>query len=173
MRVRALAERSRVALQTSELDVATETALEARTLAASSGDPHGAGVAERLVGLVAQARGDLALARRAFERSRELAAEDPDRTAGIAASTALALALAADGLVDAALDAASLAIEDCRRIGDHHLEAAVENHIADILHDADRPEESMVHLKRAVALFAEIGIGAPEGEPGIWALSAW
>ena len=54
-----------------------------------------------------------------------------------------------------------------------HLEAAVENHLADILHAAGRRDESMVHLKRAVALFAEVGEGAPERDPGIWALAAW
>ena len=31
----------------------------------------------------------------------------------------------------------------------------------------------MEHLKRAVALFAEIGEGEPERDPGIWALAAW
>ncbi len=31
----------------------------------------------------------------------------------------------------------------------------------------------MAHLKRAVALFAEVGERAPEREPGIWALAAW
>jgi hypothetical protein len=65
------------------------------------------------------------------------------------------------------------AIEACRRIGDRHLEAAVENHLADVLHDAGRDADSMDHLKRAVALFAEIGEGEPERDPGIWALAAW
>ena len=31
----------------------------------------------------------------------------------------------------------------------------------------------MVHLKRAVALFAEIGEGAGDPDPGIWTLAAW
>jgi hypothetical protein len=31
----------------------------------------------------------------------------------------------------------------------------------------------MVHLKRAVALFAEIGEVAREPDPGIWMLAAW
>jgi hypothetical protein len=31
----------------------------------------------------------------------------------------------------------------------------------------------MDHLKRAVALFAEVGERASEPEPGIWALAAW
>ncbi len=66
-------------------------------------------------------------------------------------------------------------IDGCRRIGDRHLEAAVENHLADLLHAAGRESDSMDHLKRAVALFAEIGdAGAgPEPDPGIWALAAW
>jgi hypothetical protein len=41
------------------------------------------------------------------------------------------------------------------------------------LHDAGHGDASMAHLKRAVALFAEIGEHAPERDPGIWALAAW
>jgi tetratricopeptide (TPR) repeat protein len=130
-------------------------------------DPHLAGVAERLVGLVAQVRGDLAEARGSLERSVELAADDPDPTASIAAVTALALTLAAGGAVDDAVRTAAGAIEACRRIGDRHLEAAIENHIADILHDARRHDDSMVHLKRAVTLFAEVGEAEPDLAPGI------
>ena len=173
LRARALVDRSVVALRAGDLDVAGAAASEARALAALVGEPHLAGVAERLVGLVAQALGDLAGAREALERSVALAADDPDPTASIAAMTALALTLAAGGSVEEAVATATGAIEACRRIGDHHLEAAVENHLADMLHDAGREDDSMVHLKRAVALFAEVGEGAPEREPGIWALAAW
>jgi len=49
----------------------------------------------------------------------------------------------------------------------------VENHLADLLHDAGREADSMEHLKRAVFLFAEVGEGGPERDPGIWALAAW
>ena len=42
-----------------------------------------------------------------------------------------------------------------------------------MLHEAGRPDESMAHLKRAVALFAEVGDPASERDPGIWALAAW
>jgi hypothetical protein len=102
-----------------------------------------------------------------------IAADDPDLTASIAAMTALAQTLAAEGSVDDALRIGIEAVDACRKIGDRHLEAAVENHIADFLHDAGREELAMYHLKRAVALFADIGQSAPEREPGIWALSAW
>lgn len=173
LRARALVERSVVALRAADLETAGDAATTARDLAARVGDPHLAGVAERIVGLVAQSRGDLPAARAALERSVAMAADDPDPTASIAALTALALTLAGEGDVDAALVLASAAAEACRRIGDRHLEAAVENHLADLLHDAGREDLAMDHLKRAVALFAEIGDGAPERDPGIWTLAAW
>ena len=45
--------------------------------------------------------------------------------------------------------------------------------MADLLHAAGREPDAMEHLKRAVALFAEIGDAGPERDPGIWALAAW
>jgi len=124
---------------------------------------------------VAQARGDLVSARAALERSVATAADDPDPTASIAAMTALALTLASDGALDEALALGAAAADGCRRIGDRHLEAAVENHLADLLHAAGRDDLAMEHLKRAVSLFADIGDGAAtaEPDPGIWTLAAW
>jgi len=173
LRARALVERSVLALRAGDLDVAGEAASEARAAADRLDDSHLAGLAERLVGLIAHAQGDLAGARDALARSVAMAADDPDPTASIAALTALALALAADGSVDEGVATATTAIDACRRIGDRHLEAAVENHLADMLHEARRADDSMVHLKRAVALFAEIGEDAREPDPGIWTLAAW
>lgn len=173
LRARALVDRSVVALRAGDLDLAGAAASEATAVAARVGEPHLAGMAERLVGLVAHAAGDLDRAREALERSVAVAADDADPTASIAAMTALALTLAASGSVDEAAAIATGAIEACVRIGDRHLEAAIENHLADMLHQAGREDDSMVHLKRAVALFAEIGEGALEREPGIWALAAW
>ncbi len=49
----------------------------------------------------------------------------------------------------------------------------MENHLADLLHDAGREADSMEHLKRAVALFAEVGEGEADRDPGIWGLAAW
>ena len=159
LRARALVERSVVALRAGDLDAAGAAAADGARWPARVGDPHLAGVAERIVGLVAQSRGDLPAARAALERSVALAADDPDPTASIAAMTALALTLAREGAVDEALALGAAAAEACRRIGDRHLEAAVENHLADLLHDAGREDLAMDHLKRAVALFAEVGDG--------------
>jgi hypothetical protein len=67
---------------------------------------------------------------------------------------------------------AEAAIAECRRIGDRHLEAAVENHIADLLHAVGREDKAMVHLRRAVEAFAEVGGSPADPDPGIWMLSA-
>jgi DNA-binding SARP family transcriptional activator/tetratricopeptide (TPR) repeat protein len=173
LRVQALVERSGVAFRSDDLALAADLAREARASAERVGEPHMAGVAERLTGLVAQASGDLPSARAAFERSAAIAVDDPDPTAVIAASTALGLAMGASGEIDVATTTLAAAVLDCRRIGDRHLEAAVENHIADLLHEAGRDGEAMAHLKRAVALFAEIEIDEPDRDPGIWSLAAW
>ena len=162
-----------VALRAGDLAMAGAAAAEALASAARADDPHLSGVAERLIGLVARARGDLGSARAALQRSLTLAARRP-RPDRVDRGEDGACPGPGRGRVggrgrghgDGAIDA-------CRRIGDRHLEAAVENHLADMLHDAGRADESMVHLKRAVALFAEIGEGAPERDPGIWSLAAW
>ena len=166
LRARGLVERSVVALRAGDLGNADEAASAARDLATRVGDPHLAGVAERIVGLVAQSRGDSAAARAALERSVAMAVDDPDVTASIAATTALALTIAGEGEVDEAMVLGVRAVETCRRIGDRHLEAAVENHLADLLHEAGRDDAAMEHLKRAVTLFADIGEGRRRPGPG-------
>jgi len=79
---------------------------------------------------------------------------------------------AAAGDHDAAISLLESALEACRRTGERHLEAAVENNLADQLHAAGREEEAMDHLKRAVAAFADVG-GPGALEPEIWKLVAW
>ena len=61
----------------------------------------------------------------------------------------------------------------CVAQGDRHREAALENNLADLLHAAGRPEEAMEHLKRAVAIFAEVGADEATRLPEIWKLVAW
>jgi len=61
----------------------------------------------------------------------------------------------------------------CERQGDRHRQAALENNLADLLRADGRREEAMEHLKRAVAIFADIGGGAGVPEPEIWKLVEW
>jgi DNA-binding SARP family transcriptional activator/tetratricopeptide (TPR) repeat protein len=170
--VRALVERAATAVRAHDLDRAAVVANRALTVAEAAGDDPAAGAAYRILGLLARDRGDLAAARSSLQRSLMLADSDPDAGTAIAARNALALVEAADGDRDTAIALLETALEACRRTGERHLEAAVENNLADQLHAVGRQEEAMDHLKRAVAAFAEVG-GSGELEPEIWKLVAW
>jgi tetratricopeptide (TPR) repeat protein len=126
-----------------------------------------------MIGLVSGDRGDLVTARRALEHSLVLAAADPDVASGIAARNALALVASADGHPREAIRHLEQALDISRRIGARHLEAAVENNLADQLHALGEADASMDHLRRAVALFAEVGGRPAEPEPEIWKLVDW
>lgn len=169
----ALVERAFVSYRARDLDAAGADAAEARSFAELDGERSGASAAYRLLGLVARERGELAAARFELERSLALADPDLDPPVAIAASNALALVEASLGDRAAAIARLETALEACRRTGDLHLEAAVENNLADQLHAAGRTDEAMDHLKRAVALFAEVGGRPGELEPEIWKLVAW
>ena len=171
--VRAIVERSVVARRAGRLEAAAALAEEAREIAEAIGDGPGSGAALRMLGLVAHDRADLATARDVLERSLTLAAADPDPGSAIAARNALALVEAADGHRAAAIALLEAALGDSRRIGARHLEAAVENNLADQLHALGDADASMQHLRRAVALFAEIGGRPGELEPEIWKLVDW
>lgn len=151
---------------------AAEAAREALALATRAADVVAAGAAHRMLGLAALDAGDAAGAIPELDRAVEAAEHDPDPSARIAALAALAMAVAATGDVDGATVVGGAALEACRRIGDRHLEAAVENHLADLLHAAGRDEAAMDHLRRAVAAFAEVGGDPADPDPGIWMLSA-
>jgi tetratricopeptide (TPR) repeat protein len=170
---RILVERSVVALRAGDPDRATAAARDALGHAEAVGDVPAAGAATRVLGLIARERGDLPAARAALMRSVELATDDPDPGAAIAAGNALALVEAATGDRVGAIVRLQAVLELCRRTGDRHLEAAVENNLADQLHAAGRADEAMEHLKRAVASFAEVGGRPGELEPEIWKLIAW
>jgi DNA-binding SARP family transcriptional activator len=134
---------------------------------------HGSAATPARGSAATPARGSLATAREHLERSVELAAGDPDPGAAVAAGNALALVEAAAGNGDAAIATLETALDVCRRTGSLHLEAAIENNLADQLHAAGRTDEAMVHLKRAVALFAEVGGRPGELQPEIWKLVSW
>ena len=163
-------------------DGAERLAREALDLAESGGDPIGLARALDLLGILARRRGDLGAARADLERAISLldaaeahgdAGPAPDPGVRIAALNTMALVLAAEGDIPRAIDLTEDALERCRRQGDRHRQAALENNLADLLQAAGRPDEAMAHLKRAVALFAEIGGRPGELEPEIWKLVEW
>ncbi len=172
MRARIAVDRSVLARRGDDPAVAAAAAREAIEAADAAGDLLTLGAARRLSGLVALDAGQAAAAVVDLRLALAVAGDDPDPTAAIAALVGLAMAEAASGDPDAALGHGQSAVEACRRIGDRHLEAAVENHLADLLHAAGRDDEALEHLRRAVAAFAEMDGDPADPDPGVWMLAA-
>jgi DNA-binding SARP family transcriptional activator/tetratricopeptide (TPR) repeat protein len=171
----AIVERGTVALRAGDLELAAALAAEALGSGVRTRDARTTGTASRLAGLVALRRGDLGAARTSLGRALDAAGTGSvrDHAAVIAARNGLALVEAAEGDHDTAIGFLAEALVECRRTGETHLEAAVENNLADQLHAVGRGDEAMQHLKRAVALFAEVGGRPGELEPEIWKLVSW
>lgn len=164
-------DRSALARRRGDAGVAASAAAEALELAERCADGAAVGAAHRMLGLAALDEGDAVTAITQMRAAVAAAESDPDPTASIAALVALALACAATGAIDEALRQGELAVAACRRIGDRHLEAAVENQLADLLHEAGRDDEARPHQLRAMEAFAEVGGDPADPDPGIWMLS--
>ncbi len=182
MRSRILADRSAIADRTGEPLVALDLAREALALAEVVADPVGIARSLDLLGILARREGDLACARGHLERAIAVldAAERgsegtraPDPSVRIAALNTLALVVADEGDHDRASALMTEALWRCERQGDRHRQAALENNLADLFYAMGRPEDAMDHLKRAVAIFAEIGGRPGELQPEIWKLVEW
>ncbi|MBA2381440.1 MAG: AAA family ATPase [Chloroflexi bacterium] len=173
LRARALVSRAIVLRRAGDFAGAAEAASDAHAAALAGDDLSVLGSANRMVGLTALDQDDPARARASLEAALRAAADDPDPTAAVAALVGLAMADGALGLLDALGEHGEAALLASRRIGDRHLEAAVENHLADLLHAAGRNEAAMEHQRRAVVLFAELAGDPTDPDPGIWMLSAW
>ena len=141
--------------------------------AARAGDPRRRGWRNGWSGWSRSCRGDLGAARAALDRSARRPPATRTRRRGSPRHGPRAGAVAADGAVDEAVVSAER-VAACRRIGDRHLEAAVENHLADLLHEAGREATSRWTTSSARSPCSpRSGSDAPEREPGMWALAAW
>jgi predicted ATPase/DNA-binding SARP family transcriptional activator len=164
------ADLSLVAHRKGQDDLALQRARRALELAEAADDERALAQAHNVLGVLAS--GDLDAARYHLKQSLTLAEALGDPAARIAALNNLALAYANGGEVEQALESAEAALASCVALGDRHREAALHNNLADLLHAAGRQEESMMHLKRAVEIFAEVG-GEGELQPEIWKLVEW
>jgi tetratricopeptide (TPR) repeat protein len=154
-------------------DEAATRAGEARELAAAAADRLALAQAHNMLGVLSRTDGDLTAARTELEHSIALAEELDEAPAQVAALNNLALAERDDGELDRALELTGRARELCAAYGDRHREAALENNLADLYHAAGRDDEAMAHLKRAVAIFAEVGADEATRLPEIWKLVSW
>ncbi|HEY8198882.1 MAG TPA: AAA family ATPase [Candidatus Limnocylindrales bacterium] len=161
---------------------ARRLAEQAFDLSADQGDAIGMARAEALLGMLARRAGEPDEARRHLDAALVIVDaadrhattdEPPDPGVRIATLNTLALLESDGGNGDAAETLMRDALDRCQRQGDRHRQAALENNLADLLHAQGREAESMEHLKRAVALFAEIGGRPGELEPEVWKLVEW
>lgn len=169
---RLYADRSLLSHLQNDPEEAERFAHQALGLAEEAGDARARAQAHNMLGILAGDAGDGEAVLRHLRESLRLAEELGDPEAKVAALNNLALALGSRGATGEALDIAGSALDLCARLGDRHREAALHNNLADLLHAAGREEESMAHLKKAVAIFAEVG---EEGDmrPEIWKLVEW
>ena len=186
-RAQILVDRSAIAQRDGHPERAEAFAREALRLGEAADDPAAVARAEDLLGIGARSQGDLAAAREhleravaAADRAEVLAPNGPtegrlatDPGVLIAALNTLALVCADSGDRDHAIELTRDALLRCQRLGDLHRQAALENNLADLLHADGRADEAMDHLKRAVALFAEIGGRPGELQPEVWKLVEW
>jgi DNA-binding SARP family transcriptional activator len=126
-----------------------------------------------VAGLLAAARGDIDAARDLLVRSFDLAQQLGDPAPIVAAANGLARLERAAGDLPSAKALLTDALEVCVAIGDRHREAALRDLLAQVLHDLDRGEEAMAELKRAVAIFADIGAEGGSVQTEVWRLTEW
>ena len=177
-RARILADRSATAERRGDPDAADRWAREALAIAQQDGDPVGAARARGLLGMLARRGGDLASGRGELEAALDLLGlvDDVNMEADrvrVGVLNSLALVLGALGDPDAGIERAGHALAGCIRIGDRHRQAAIENNLADLCHQAGRSDQALEHLGRAVALFAEVDADPAAMEPEIWKLVEW
>ena len=145
----------------------------ALSLAQAAGDRRAEAQAHNMLGVLARAEGERQTAHEHLLRSLELAQELNDASAETAALNNLALLKRDAAEVSAAIELTGRALTVCVRYGDRHREAALENNLADLRHGAGDEEEAMIHLKRAVAIFSEVGADEATRLPEIWKLVSW
>ena len=152
---------------------ATRHARDAVKRARDLDDPTLRARAENAAGMLASSRGDAATARAHLQIAFDMGTVADDLPAMIAALNNLALVERREGNLAESVELTQQALEACRRFGDRHREAALENNLADLFHEKRAPERAMEHLKRATAIFAEIGADPHGPLPEVWKLVEW
>ena len=170
---RVYADWSLVAHQQGQVGRAADLAQVALEAAESAEDPRGLAQAHSILGILARNRGNLDEAVRHLALSLASAETLADPGMRSAALNNLALVRGARGEHEQAIAMAMEGLALCQRLGARHREAALHNNLADLMHAAGRPEDAMAHLKKAVVIFAEIGMGAGDAQPEIWKLTEW
>lgn len=161
-----LADWALLASRTGRQQDALVLAERARTAVESAGEPaqHA-----RVLNALAAVTDDPEIALARAEEALGLAGSDD--LLSMAVLNNMALLLGRLDQPDRAMGLLERAIEIAKRTGHRHREAALRNHLADLLHQTGAQQEAQESLLRAVSLFADIDAGS--FEPELWLLSRW
>jgi predicted ATPase/DNA-binding SARP family transcriptional activator len=171
---RILADWSLAAYHLGEMENALNLAQKALERADEANTPRALAQTHNLLGVLARRRGQFATAQKHLEESLALAVRLQDDATQAAALNNLALLLSKDEKFNPqAINYAQEALALCERLGDRHRAAAIHNNLADFYHLAGQPELAIEHLKKAVALFTEIGGDATDMQVEVWKLTEW
>jgi predicted ATPase len=171
---RILADWSLAAYHLGEMENALNLAQKALERADEANAPRALAQTHNLLGVLARRRGQFAAAQKHLEESLALAVRLQDEATQAAALNNLALLLSKDEKFNPqAINYAQEALALCERLGDRHRAAALHNNLADFYHLAGQPELAIEHLKKAVALFTEIGGDATDMQVEVWKLTEW
>jgi tetratricopeptide (TPR) repeat protein len=140
-------------------------------LAQESGDAVAMSQSMNVMGVLACHRGDLDVAARYLEGSRDHAQLASSNELTVAALNNLARMHAQKGAIDDALTAAEEALRLGLAQGDLHRAAALHDHVADLCHRAGRQADALQHLKAAAVAFGSID--EAQTRPEVWKLVAW
>lgn len=145
----------------------------AYALAEEGGDALALAEAHNTLGIVESSLDHGEAARGHLLASLTLAEQLSDPMAKLAAFHNLAIVYRREGELAEAIRLTSEALKLSGISGDRHREAALHNAMADLLHESDEQESSMEHLRKAVMIYAEIGVDSGVVRPEVWKLSEW
>jgi len=129
--------------------------------------------AHNILGILARSAGEYVQAEEHLLASLEAALGSGDLPGQAAALNNLALLARDSQQYTIAIQRSQAALEICEHIGDRHQEAALLNHLSELYHAQGNEDLAMEYLKKAVIIFAEIGLAEDKLSPEIWMLSEW
>ncbi len=152
---------------------ALDLARRAYDLAIKGGDTRSLAVAHNIMGVLESNLGRYPAAEEHLKVGVDLARQASDSATFLSAFQNLAVLYYRQGDVEKARRLTAEALSLSISFGDRHREAALHNAMADLMHASGQTDEAMEQLKKAVAIYAEIGVEAGEFRPQVWMLTEW
>jgi len=173
LRAGVLADWSMAAYHRGDSARALDLARRAHDLAEQADDKRALAESYNILGVMEGSLGHRERAREHLGMSLALADSLVGPGARVSAAQNLSSICRQDGDLTEARRLTEEALALSSSLGDRHREAALHNAMADLLHASGEHEPAMDHLKKAVEIYAEIGVEDGELRPEVWKLSEW